>query len=76
MLLDIGAALNSGNLDYHLWVMSQYPEIVGEFIYCGADTGYNVVQLMATLDLDTTNQPPDHGKMTAVIRYRISFFGK
>ena len=28
MLLDTGAAMNSGNLTYHLWVMSQYPEIV------------------------------------------------
>ena len=43
MLLDTDAAMNSGNLTYHLWVMSQCPEMVGEFIQCGDGTGYDVV---------------------------------
>ena len=43
--------------------------MVGEFIQCGADTGYDVVQLMTALDLYITKQPLDHGKMTTVIRY-------
>ena len=43
MLLDTGATMNSGNLNYHLWVMSQCPEMVDEFIQCEADTGYHVV---------------------------------
>ena len=33
MLLDTGAAMNSGNLTYHLWIMSQYPDMVGDFIH-------------------------------------------
>ena len=73
MLLDTGSAMNSGNLNYHLWVMSQCLEIVGEFIQCGVDTWYEVVQLMAALDLNTTKQPLDNGKMTALIRYRTSY---
>ena len=32
ILLDTGAAMNLGSLVYHLWVMSQYPEMVAEFI--------------------------------------------
>ena len=43
MLLDTGATMNSGNLNYHLWVMSQCPEMFDEFIQCEADTGYHVV---------------------------------
>ena len=43
MLLDTGAVTNSSNLNYHLWVMSQCPEMVGEFIQCEADTEYDVV---------------------------------
>ena len=43
MLLDTDAAMNSGNLTYHLWVMSQCPEMVGGFIQCGDGTGYDVV---------------------------------
>lgn len=52
MLLNTGATMNSGSLTYHLWVMSQYPEMVGGFIQYGDGTGYNVVQLLAALDLD------------------------
>ena len=43
MLLDTGAAMNSGNLTYHLGVMSQCPEMVGKFIQCGDGTEYDVV---------------------------------
>ena len=43
MLVDTGAAMNSGYLDYHLWVMSQCPEMVAEFLQCGPDTDYDVV---------------------------------
>ena len=73
MLLNTGAAMNSGSLTYHLWVMSQCLEMVGEFIQYGDGTGYNVVQLLAALDLDSSHQPLDHGKMTAVIRYKTPY---
>ena len=76
MLLDTGAAMNSSNLTYHLWVMSQYSEMVGKFIQCGYGTEYNVVQLLATLDLNSSHQPLDHGSMIAVIRYRTPYFIK
>ena len=52
MLLNTGAAMNSGNLTYHLWIMSQCPEMVGEFIQCVDDTEYDVVQLLLALDID------------------------
>ena len=52
MLLDTGATMNSGNLTYHLWVMSECLEMLEEFIQCGADTRYDVVQLFAALNLD------------------------
>ena len=32
MLVDTGAAMNTGSLNYHLLVMSQYPEIVEEYL--------------------------------------------
>ena len=74
MLLDTGAAMNTGSLTYHLWVMSQCPEMVAEIIQCGDGTGYDVVQLLAALDLDSSRQLLDHGKMTAVIRYKTPYF--
>ena len=30
MLVDNGAAMNSGNLAYHLWIMSECPKMVGD----------------------------------------------
>lgn len=55
MLLDAGDAMNSGNLTYHILVMLEFLEMVGEFIQCGADTRYDVVQLLAALDLDSNH---------------------
>ena len=52
MLLDITTAMKSENMTYHLWVISEYPEIAGEFIQCGANAGYNGVHLTAALVLD------------------------
>ena len=31
MLVDTGAAMNTGNLRFHMWVMSQCPDIVDDF---------------------------------------------
>ena len=74
MLLDTGAAMNSGSLTYHLWVMSQCPEMIGEFIQYINGTEYDVVQLLAALGLDSSHHSLDHGKRTAVIRYKTTYF--
>ena len=73
MLVDTGAAMNTGNLAYHQWVMSQCPSMVAEYLECGDGTEYDVVQLLAALDLKGTHQPVHHGSMTAVIRYRTPY---
>ena len=42
--------------------MSECPKMVDELIQCVANTGYDILQLLATLDLDSSQQPFDHGK--------------
>ena len=74
MLVDTGAAMNTGNLAYHQWVMSQCPSMVAEYLECGAGTKYDVGQLLAVLDLKGTNHPVNPGSMTVVIRYRTPYF--
>ena len=37
-LVDSGVAMNSGNLGYHWKVVSQFPDIVVEYIECGPGT--------------------------------------
>ena len=70
MLVDSGVAMNTGDFKYHLWVMSQCPIIVEEFLQCVKDTDYDIVHLLADLDLTWVPTNNDHGQMTAVIRYK------
>ena len=73
ILFVTGATMNSGSRAYHLWIISRYPELISEFIPCGDCTGYDVVQILASLDLDSSHQSLDHGKVTAVIRYKTPY---
>jgi len=73
MFVDTGAAMNASNKDYRLWVMSQCPSMVAEYLECGADTEYDVVQLLVVLDLKGAHQHMDHGSMTTVIQYRTPY---
>ena len=50
--------------------MSECSEIIGNVLQCDANTGYDVVQLMTALDLDSSQQLLDYGKMSVDIRYR------
>ena len=52
MLVDIGAAMNTGNKTYHQWVMTQCPSMVAEYIECDPNTDYNVVQILVALDFE------------------------
>ena len=53
--------------------MSQCPSMVAEYIQCGPNTDYDLVEILAALDLKRTSQPVDHGSMTAVIRYKTLY---
>ena len=73
MLVDTGVAMNSGYSDYHLRVMSHCPEMVTEFLQCGENTNYDVVQLLAVLDLDLCHLPKNDGQIIVVIRYHTPY---
>ena len=73
ILVDTWAAMNTGNFDFHMWVMSQCPDTVDEFLQCGKDTAYDVVHLLAALDLKNVNTNATHGQMTAIIRYKTPY---
>ena len=73
MLVDISAAMNIVDTTYHQWVMSQCPNMVAEYIECGPNTEYDLVQILTAFDLKETNHPDDHGSMAAVIRYKTPY---
>ena len=76
MLVDTGVVMYAGSLKYNLWVMSQCPEIMKIYLQYDKDTSYDVVNLLAALDLIDMNQDAEHGKMTTVIRYKIPYIVK
>ena len=47
--------------------------MMGEFLLYGVSTDYDIVQLLAALDLDIIQQPTNYGKMNTIIRYRIPY---
>ena len=53
--------------------MYKCPKMVDEYLQWSKDTVYDVVLLLATFDLKDTNQDVDHGKTTAVIRYKTHY---
>ena len=61
ILVDIGATMNTSNLQYHIWVMSQCHEIVDAFLQCGKDTTNDVVHLLFALDLKDVATDVNHG---------------
>ena len=73
MFVDTGDAINTGNFDFHMWVMSQCLDIVDGFLQCGKDTAYDVVHLLAALNLKDINTDATHRQMTAVIRYKTPY---
>ena len=73
ILVDTGVAMNTGNFDFHMWVMSQCPDIVDAFLQCIKDTDYDIVYLLTALDIKDINTDATHGQITAVIRYKTPY---
>lgn len=66
ILVNTGTAMNTGNLQYHIlqyhmWVMSYYPEIVDKFVQCVKDTAYDVMNLVVALNFKDITTDVKHG---------------
>ena len=51
--------------------MTQYPEIVVEYIEYGIDSKFDLLKL--EVDIDSTTPKAEHGNMTALVRYQPPF---
>ena len=52
MVMGTGLAMNTGNKNYHVWVMSKVPKIIAENLQCGPNPKVGVVQLLTVLALN------------------------
>jgi hypothetical protein len=68
-LMDTCGALNTGYLPFHLWLMSERPDLVSEFHRFDDSNPFEPIKLGGAIrdpdDFDASN----HGNLTAVIRY-------
>ena len=70
--LDLCAAMNTGNLHVHQWLITTHPHLVAEYIQYDDATPFQPLQLAcAVRDLDTVKSM--YGKLTAVVRYCLRY---
>ena len=65
--VDTCAAMSTGNLQLHEWIMTTYSEIVAEYIQYDDNNPFKPNQLSCVVqDLNTVQA--EHGKLTAIVR--------
>ena len=70
--LDTCAAMNTGNLRVHQWLITKHPEIVAEYLQYDDKKPFEPLQLLcAVKDLQATES--EHGKLTAIVRYKLRY---
>ena len=65
--VDTCAAMCTGNLKVHKWIMTAFPETVMDYVEFDDTEPFNPVQLSCAIEQG--NIAPDSGKLTAVVRY-------
>ena len=67
-LVDTCAAMNTGNLKVHQWIMTQYPEIVAEYVQYDDEQPFQPLKLECAVK-DIPTQDDLSGNLTAIVRY-------
>lgn len=68
-LMDTCGALYTGFLDFHLWLMSERPDLVAEFNSFDDQNPFEPIKLGGAIRDPSEFTATDHGNLTAVIRY-------
>jgi hypothetical protein len=68
-LMDTCGALNTGYLLFHLWLKSERPDLVAEYISFDDTNKFEPIKLGGAIRDPADFDASDHGNLTAVIRY-------
>jgi hypothetical protein len=68
-LMDTCGALNTGFLLFHLWLKSERPDLVAEFVSFDDSNPFEPIKLGGAIRDPANFDATDHGNLTAVIRY-------
>ena len=70
--VDTCVTMNTGNLNVHQWLITQYPHIVAEYLqYDDAETFEPLTILVVIKDLEKVDS--EHGKLTTIVRYKLRY---
>ena len=72
-LYDTCAAITSGNLSYHKWIVSKYPHLVHSFEQFDDSNPFEAIKLVGAVKDTSDLSASDHGKLTAVVRYHTPY---
>jgi hypothetical protein len=73
VLFDSGAALSSGYLPYHLWIMRENPDIVASFEQFDDSNPFEPIKLGGAIRHPDDYDVSLHGQLTAIIRYKTPY---
>jgi hypothetical protein len=73
VLFDSGAALSSGYLPYHLWVMRERPDLVASFEKFDDANPFEPIKLGGAIRQPEDYNESQHGRLTAIIRYKTPY---
>ena len=76
--VDTCAAMNTGNLLVHKWIMTSFPHIVAEYLEYNDTESFNPIQLLCAVEDEQRNNSRDDnkGKLTAIVRYWTQYKNK
>jgi hypothetical protein len=72
-LYDTCAAVCSGNLLFHQWVITTYPELVHSFEQFDDSNPFEAIKLVGALKDPAEFDVASHGQLTAVVRYHLPY---
>jgi hypothetical protein len=72
-LMDTCGALNTGYLSFHLWLKSERPDIVAEFVSFNDGNRFESIKLSGAIHDPSNFDSTDHGNLTAVICYKTPY---
>jgi len=70
--MDTCAAMNTGNLTVHKWLMTKYPHLVAEYIQFDDSRPFEPLKLHCAVE-DLVATETLHGKLTSIVRYWIRY---
>jgi hypothetical protein len=73
VLFDSGAALSSGYLPYHLWIMRENPDLVASFERFDDSNPFEPIKLGGAIRHPDDYKESLHGQLTAIIRYKTPY---